>query len=409
MSKFNICIIGLGYVGLPLAIQLGRHFKTTGYDSYKKRIDNLKNHLDFNGEITKKDFLFSKKIKFTNNKNQIRESNIYIITVPSPINSKNEPDLKLLKKATKDVAQILKKDDIVVYESTVFPGFTNNIAVPILEKYSLLKFNKDFFCGYSPERINPGDKIHTVKNITKVISASNPKTLKKLKKIYGSFLKKNIFLAKSIEIAEAAKVIENTQRDLNISLINEFEKLFHKMNLNIYDILETAGTKWNFLKFKPGLVGGHCIGVDPYYLTYKAKQVGYNPKVILAGRKINDSMSYFYATNFLKNFKKKKLIILVLGLTFKENCRDIRNSKVFDMIDYFKKKKHTVDICDPNIDVIKNTYQKMFKKIGNLKKNFYDGIVVAVGHNFFKNLGLKNLKRLGKKKVVIYDIKNIYN
>lgn len=306
MKNIKICVIGLGYVGLPLAIEFGKKFKTVGYDNDFIRVKNLNKKIDSNNEVSKKDFLKSKKILFSNKIEDIRESNFFIITVPTPVTKNKKPDLRIIIEATSIVAKKLKRNDIVVFKSTVFPGFTEDIAVPILERFSGLSFNIDFFCGYSPERINPGDKEHTLRNITKVISGSNPKTLAIIKKVYQSILISKTFSARSIKIAEAAKVIENTQRDLNVALINELTQLFAKMNLNIYDILKAASTKWNFLKFTPGLVGGHCIGVDPYYLTHKARQIGFDPRVILAGRKINDDMSKFYIKDFLKKIKKKK-------------------------------------------------------------------------------------------------------
>lgn len=410
MKAIKICVIGLGYVGLPLAIEFGKKFETVGYDNDFLRVKNLRNKIDSNAEIPKKSFSQLNKILFTTKVENIRASNFYIITVPTPITKKKEPDLKIIIDATTLVAKKLKRNDIVVFESTVFPGFTEDIAVPILEKFSCLKFNIDFFCGYSPERINPGDKKHTIKNITKVISGSNPKTLAIIKKVYQSILISKTFSAKSIKIAEAAKVIENTQRDLNIALINELTQLFTKMKLNTYDILKAASTKWNFLKFTPGLVGGHCIGVDPYYLTHKARQIGFNPKVILAGRKTNDNMSKFYINDFLRKIKKnKKLKILILGITFKENCRDVRNSKVFDMVDLLSKKKHLVHIFDPLAKKIFNSYSKKIILKKNIKFNFYDGIIIAVAHNYFLKMGINKIKQYGTKDLFIYDIKNIFS
>jgi UDP-N-acetyl-D-galactosamine dehydrogenase len=409
MKDIKICVIGLGYVGLPLAIEFGKKFKTVGYDNDFLRVKNLNKKIDSNSEVLKKDFLKSKKILFSNKIEDISESNFFIITVPTPVNKNKKPDLRIIINATSIVAKKLKKNDIVVFESTVFPGFTEDIAVPILERFSGLLFNIDFFCGYSPERINPGDKEHTVRNITKVISGSNPKTLAIIKKVYQSILISKTFSAGSIKIAEAAKVIENTQRDLNVALINELTQLFTKMNLNIYDILKAASTKWNFLKFTPGLVGGHCIGVDPYYLTHKAKQIGFDPRVILAGRKINDDMSKFYINDFLKKIKKKKkLKILILGITFKENCRDIRNSKVLNMVDLLVKKKHLVHMFDPLAIKVDKSYSDNIIFKSNIKNNFYHGIIIAVAHNFFVKMGLNNIKKYGVKDSLIYDIKNIF-
>ena len=409
MKNIKICVVGLGYVGLPLAIEFGKKFETTGYDNSLSRIRALKKNKDSNDEIKKQDFFKSKKIIFTNNINDIGTSNFYIITVPTPINKNNTPDLRIIIDATTQVAKKLQKNDVVVFESTVFPGFTKDIAVPILEKFSTLTYNQDFFCGYSPERINPGDRKHTVKNIVKVISGSNKKTLNKIKSVYESFLTNGTYSAESIEVAEAAKVIENTQRDLNIALVNELSQLFSKMNLNTNNILDAAGSKWNFLKFKPGLVGGHCIGVDPYYLTYKAKQIGFNPKIILAGREVNDNMSKFYVEDFLKKAgNKKKLKILILGMTFKENCKDIRNSKVFDIANLLIKKKHLVHMSDPFVKTASINYMKNFISMKSINKNFYDGIIVAVGHNIFKKMGINSIKKFGITNSIFYDLKNIF-
>ena len=409
MKNIKICVVGLGYVGLPLAIEFGKKFETTGYDNSLSRIRALKKNKDNNDEIKKQDFFKSKKIIFTNNINDIETSNFYIITVPTPINKNNTPDLRIIIDATTQVAKKLQKNDVVVFESTVFPGFTKDIAVPILEKFSTLTYNQDFFCGYSPERINPGDRKHTVKNIVKVISGSNKKTLNKIKSVYESFLTNGTYSAESIEVAEAAKVIENTQRDLNIALVNELSQLFSKMNLNTNNILDAAGSKWNFLKFKPGLVGGHCIGVDPYYLTYKAKQIGFNPKIILAGREVNDNMSKFYVKDFLKKAgNRKKLKILILGVTFKENCKDIRNSKVFDIANLLIKKKHLVHMSDPFVKTVSINYMKNFISMKSINKNFYDGIIVAVGHNIFKKMGINSIKKFGITNSIFYDLKNIF-
>lgn len=409
--KKKICVIGLGYVGLPLLVNLAKKYKVIGYDQNEKRIKQLKKLFDKNNEITKIE-LRNKNINLIHEHQKIKYSNFYIIAVPTPVNSIKKPDLKIINKATKIVAKYLKKNDIVVFESTVFPGYTRDIAVPILEKYSDLKFNIDFSCGYSPERINPGDTKHTIKNIIKVTSGSNKKALFEINEVYKSIVKAGIFPAKSIEVAEAAKVIENTQRDINIALINEFQVLFDKLNLSTHQILEAASTKWNFLNFKPGLVGGHCIGVDPYYLTYKAKQVGYMPKVILSGRNLNDSMSGYYAQRFVKKIilnKKKNYKILILGLTFKENCNDTRNSKIFEIAKKLAKKS-IVDVFDPHVkkdDLFK--FNNRIKFIKTISKNKYDGIFIGVKHTIFQKMGIKNIKKFGNKKCIIYDLKNMFN
>jgi|TARA_B110001450_G_scaffold187488_1_gene175565 UDP-N-acetyl-D-glucosamine/UDP-N-acetyl-D-galactosamine dehydrogenase len=411
-KKFKIGVLGLGYVGLPLALSFGKKFDVIGYDTNFKRIENLKKNIDNNKEATSLDFLKSKKIKFSNKDTELKSCNIFIVTVPTPINSRNIPDLKILKKASSTVGNFLKKRDIVIFESTVYPGATEEICVPILEKKSNLKFNKDFFCGYSPERINPGDKINTFENISKVVSASNKNSLKIISQLYKSVIKKNIFSAKNIKTAEAAKIIENTQRDLNISLINECSQLFKKMNINIYDVLKAAGTKWNFLNFKPGMVGGHCIGVDPYYLTYKAKKIGFNPRVILSGRKINDSMTKYIfklINNKLSQKKKKpnKLKILIMGATFKENVSDTRNSKAIELINLLKKKYSKIDVFDPYIYDNKNQIKgvSIIKKPNNF---FYDCVVIAVPHKIFKKMGVKKILKFQNNKSLFIDLFNMF-
>ena len=369
-KQSKISIIGMGYVGLPLAEKLSKYYNVIGYDNNVDRINSLKNNLDYNSQITYSK-LKKKKIIFTFNEKDLLDSNIFIITVPTPIYKNKNPDLSYLLNATKIVANYLKKNSIVVYESTVFPGCTRNYCIPILSKVSGMRFNKDFFCGYSPERINVGDKINTIENIIKIVSGSTPKVSEILKNMYQKILsnKKNIYLTKSIEIAEAAKVIENIQRDLNIALINELALIFNKMKLNINDILDAASTKWNFVKYKPGLVGGHCIGVDPYYLTHACKKLRYKPKLILSGRQLNENVSKFLKDEMLKrlniNFKIKKFKILILGCTFKENCNDIRNSKAVDLVKYFEN-KHFVDVFDPYIDQYDFKKAKIIKKKINL-------------------------------------------
>ena len=411
-KNLKIGVIGLGYVGLPLALSFGKKFDVIGYDTNSRRIDDLKKNIDSNKEAKRSDFLQSKNINFSNKDTELKNCNIFIVTVPTPINYKNIPDLKILKKASNIVAKFLKKKDIVIFESTVYPGATEEVCVPILEKKSNLKFNKDFFCGYSPERINPGDKINTFENISKVVSASNKYSLKIISQLYKSVIKKEIFSAKNIKTAEAAKIIENTQRDLNISLINECSQLFKKMDINIYDVLKAAGTKWNFLNFKPGMVGGHCIGVDPYYLTYKAKKIGFNPRVILSGRKINDGMTkYVFRLINDKLLKKKKkpntLKILIMGATFKENVSDIRNSKAIELINLLKKKYSKIDVFDPYIYDNKNEINavNIIKKPNNF---FYDCIVIAVPHRIFKKIGIKKILKFQKNKSLFIDLFNMF-
>jgi len=384
-----------------------------GFDVDKKRINQLKSGIDKNLEISKKEFKNLKKIKFTNNKKDLEQANCFIVTVPTPIDKFKKPDLKPILEASKTVGKLLKKMDIIIYESTVYPGCIEEQCVPILEKFSKLKFNKHFFCGYSPERINPGDKKLKISSIKKITSGSTPKTAKLVDELYKEIIKVGTHRAPNIRVAEAAKVIENTQRDLNIALINELSILFNKLNIDTREVLDAAGSKWNFIPFRPGLVGGHCIGVDPYYLTYKAKKIGYNPKVILAGRDINDNMGYYVASELIKKMKKKNIKIkgakvLVMGLTFKEDCTDIRNSGIQNVINKLKKFDCKLDLYDPWADKIeiKKTYNTY--PISKLDKKKYDSIIIAVAHDKFKNLGMKFISSLCKKNHLIYDLKSLF-
>lgn len=413
ITDIKIGIIGLGYVGLPLALEFGRTFNVLGFDKNYERIVELKKGIDKNKEAKKQQFDSSKKVKFTSNFLDLKDANFYIVTVPTPITSSNKPDLSLVKDVCKKISKIIKFRDILVFESTVFPGATEEEFIPLIEKMSGLKGNKDFFYGYSPERINPGDQNRTLTKILKIVSGSNNYSLSIIKKVYGRIIKAGLYIADNIKIAEAAKVIENTQRDLNIALINELAFIFNKLNIDTNKVLDAANTKWNFINFRPGLVGGHCIGVDPYYLTYKAKKAGYNSKLILAGRKINNGVSKYIAKNILKkldkNLSKKKLIIF--GFTFKENCSDFRNTKVIDIIKELKKNKISIDIFDPH--VIKKDFSKSYKynlinDFKKIKKNYYDGIILAVNHDIFKKITLKKILLLCKKNKVIYDVKNIF-
>ena len=404
-----ICIIGLGYVGLPLSLAFSQKgFNVIGYDSSLKRINELKKLEDINGEFSKEELTCSKNILFTNEDSDINKANIYIITVPTPINKSKNPDLKPLLKASKTVGENLSKNDVVIYESTVYPGCTEEECVPVLEINSEMIFNKDFFCGYSPERINPGDKKRKLKDIVKVTSGSNHETAIKVDKLYKEIIEAGTHLAPSIKIAEASKVIENVQRDVNISLMNELAIIFNKMGIDTEDVLKASSTKWNFLNFKPGLVGGHCIGVDPYYLAYKAKQLGYTPNVILSGRKVNNKMGGHIADTIynliLKNKKNpENCNALVLGVTFKENCSDIRNSRVFDLHKSLIKLKLEVDLFDPyaiNEDVFKNYNVNLIQQI----KRKYDVIILAVAHDEFLKMNLVNFK---KSNGIIYDVKSV--
>ena len=409
----KIAIIGLGYVGLPLAVEFGKKFSTVGYDVSAIRVKELKLGNDRTGEVSKNKINSSLQLSFSNDINELKQCNIFIVAVPTPINKNNTPDLKLLLSASKLVGGLLKRRDIVVYESTVYPGCTEEDCVPVLEEESGLKYNKDFYCGYSPERINPGDKKRTLTNIVKITSGSNTYAANIVDKLYSAIIKAGIFRADSIKVAEAAKVIENCQRDINIAFVNELSIIFNKMGLNTKDVLEAAETKWNFLSFKPGLVGGHCIGVDPYYLTYQAKKTGYNSKVILSGRKLNDSMPKYISKEIISYFNKKKRIInnlkgLVLGVTFKEDCSDIRNSKVIDIINYLSNKKIAIDSYDPFADKeeVKKEYNLDLISFNNIRKRYYDFILIAVSHNQFVNLNLNKFCR--SKQSLIYDLKNIY-
>ncbi len=413
-KKITVGIIGLGYVGLPLSIRMASKFNVLGYDVDKERINQLKRNIDNTKEVSKKELLKEKSLKFTNNIKEINECNFYIVTLPTPINKNKKPDLTILKSATKSLAKYIKKDDIIVYESTVYPGVTEEICAPIIEKYSGLKFNKDFFCGYSPERINPGDKKRKIHNIKKVVSGSTPATLKKINKVYSSIISAGTYKAESIKIAEAAKVIENTQRDLNIALINEISIIFDNLNIDVHKVLAAAKTKWNFIPFTPGLVGGHCIGVDPYYLTYLSEKLGHKPRVILSGRKTNDQMHRFVSNKVIGKLKTKKISpkksnILIMGYTFKENCPDIRNTKVKDLALYLKKFVKKVDIYDPWVNSL-DEFKKINKInfINRIKLNSYDGIIISVGHNEFKKIGLKKIKSYGKTKSILLDFKRIF-
>ena len=410
LSDMRIAVVGLGYVGLPLAVEFGRKRNVIGFDTNKVRIKELNKGLDRTLETTEKELNDAVYLSYTNNLEDIRDCNIYIITVPTPIDNDKKPDLAPLVKATKAIGSILKTGDIVIYESTVYPGATEEVCVPILEKQSGLSFNYDFFCGYSPERINPGDKDHRITTIKKVTSGSTPEIAKKIDELYQEIITEGTYMANSIKVAEAAKVIENTQRDVNIALINELSLIFNELGIDTESVLEAAGTKWNFLPFRPGLVGGHCIGVDPYYLTHKALEVGYNPEIILAGRRINDNMSLFIADQVSKLMTKKDISlngsnILMMGLAFKENCPDIRNTKVVDLIDELKNLNCSVDVYDPWVDKLEAMHEYNIELINAPVKGKYDAIVIAVAHDIFKDYSPNKIKDFGKDNHVIYDIK----
>lgn len=402
----KIGIIGLGYVGLPLAVEFGKKFETIGYDINSKRISELKGGRDNTLEVEDSELKEVKHLAFTDDLNDLADCNIYIVTVPTPIDFYKQPDLTPLKKASEAIGTVLSKDDIVIYESTVYPGCTEEVCVPILEEKSNLTYNKDFYCGYSPERINPGDKEHRLPFIKKVTSGSTPEIADKVDTLYAKIITAGTHKASSIKVAEAAKVIENSQRDLNIAFVNELALIFDKLEIDTHEVLEAAGTKWNFLPFKPGLVGGHCIGVDPYYLTHKAAGVGYNPQVILAGRRINDNMGIYIANKVIKLMAQndnpiKNSRALVLGITFKENCPDIRNSRVIDVVNELESFGVNVDIYDPHADrnEVENEYSK---KLIAKPEGPYSAIILAVGHNEFAHINLDELKN---DKSVIYDVK----
>ena len=409
-NNIKIAIIGLGYVGLPLLEEFTKKFSSIGYDNNKKRIDELSLSYDRTNQIKKHKL---KKLSFTKNLKKIRNCNIFIVTVPTPITKSNKPDLKHLINATKTLSKILKKNDLIIYESTVYPGCVENICANIIEKNTNFKLNSDFFLGYSPERISPGEKQKNLKNIVKIVSGSNQTITNFIDKLYKTIIK-TTYKCSSIRVAEAAKVIENTQRDLNIALMNELSILFSKLNIDTNEVLDAAKSKWNFLPFKPGLVGGHCIGVDPYYLTYKAESIGYSPKIILAGRELNDKMGSYVASVLIKKMEKKNIQIkgakiLIMGLTFKENCPDIRNSGVQSIITELNKFECNLDLQDPYVDreEIKKIYN--IYPITDMSQNTYDAVIIAVAHNEFKTVKLNQIKTLCKKNHIIFDLKNLYN
>tara|TARA_X000000950_G_scaffold289367_1_gene412463 strand:- start:7382 stop:8662 length:1281 start_codon:yes stop_codon:yes gene_type:complete len=413
-KDLKLAIIGMGYVGLPLALEFSRKREVIGFDINEKRINELNSGIDRNLEFSREELKNLKKLDFTYSEEGLKSANCFIITVPTPIDEFKKPDLKPLLQASELIGKILKMNDLIIYESTVFPGCIEEECVPVLEKFSNLKYNKDFFCGYSPERMNPGDKDHTVSNIKKVTSGSTTKIADLVDDLYNEIVNVGTHKASSIKIAEAAKVIENTQRDLNIALINELSIIFSKMKIDTHEVLEAAGSKWNFLPFKPGLVGGHCIGVDPYYLTYKAESIGYRPKIILAGRELNDNMGKHVVSELIKEMKNKNIQvkrskILIMGLTFKENCSDIRNSGIQKVITELKKFNCTINLYDPWVD--KEEIIKQYDIVPNLElnKNTYDGIIVAVAHQKFKKMGIETILSLCKTKHIIFDLKNLFN
>lgn len=412
LEDIKLAIIGLGYVGLPLAVEFGRKRSVVGFDINERRIKELRNGNDFTLETTQDELAAAEQLKYTTQTDDLRSCNCYIVTVPTPIDEHKRPDLTPLIKASETVGKVLKKGDIVIYESTVYPGCTEEDCVPVLEKHSGLRFNQDFYCGYSPERINPGDKEHRVTNIKKVTSGSTPEIADLVDALYNEIITVGTHKAESIKVAEAAKVIENTQRDLNIALINELALIFNKMGIDTEAVLKAAGSKWNFLPFRPGLVGGHCIGVDPYYLTYKAQAIGYHPEIILAGRRLNDSMGNYVVAQLVKAMTKRRIQVdgakvLVMGLTFKENCPDLRNTRVVDIVSELTDYNCSVDVYDPWVDVEEARHEYGITPVDKPNAGSYDAIILAVAHQQFKNMGAAGVRSLGRPNSVLYDLKYV--
>ena len=414
LRNCKVGVLGLGYVGLPLAVEFGKHFRTVGFDIKAARVAELKKGRDSTLEVEPGELRAAKGLSYSTDVKDLKPCQVFIVTVPTPIDGYKRPDLTPIVRASELLGGVLKKGDIVVFESTVYPGCTEEVAVPILERLSGLKFNRDFFCGYSPERINPGDKTHRLTTIKKITSSSTPEVADFVDSLYASVVKAGTHKASSIRVAEAAKVIENTQRDVNIALINELALIFNRLGIDTEEVLEAAGTKWNFLPFRPGLVGGHCIGVDPYYLTHKAQEIGYHPEMILAGRRINDNMAIYVAERIAQLMIKKRIHvkgsrILVMGLTFKENCPDVRNSKVADVVRELQKYGAKVDVYDPWVDHAEAQHEYGIKPIGKLAKGKYDAVVLAVAHKEFRDMGIDAIRSLARKPHVLYDIKYLFD
>ena len=412
LSDLKIAIIGLGYVGLPLAVEFGKQLPVVGFDIQQKRIQELQSGQDHTLEVSSEELKQATHLSYSANLDDLRSCNFFIVTVPTPIDEFKQPDLTPLIKASTSIGKVLKKGDVVVYESTVYPGATEEACIPVLEQVSGLKFNQDFFAGYSPERINPGDKLHRVTNILKVTSGSTPEVADFVDAVYQLIVTAGTHKAPSIKVAEAAKVIENTQRDVNIALINELALIFNKMNIDTEEVLKAAGTKWNFLPFRPGLVGGHCIGVDPYYLTHKAQSLGLHPEIILAARRLNDRMGEYVATQLIKEMVKQRIQvvgarILILGLSFKENCPDIRSTKIVDMVKALKEYDLDLDIYDPWVDPLEAAKEYGIDPVSSLANAKYDAIVLAVAHDQFKQMSVDDFEKLGKAQHVLYDLKYI--
>ena len=413
INNLKIAVIGLGYVGLPLAVEFGKQHSVVGFDINTTRIDELTSGTDHTLEVSDDELLQAAHLSYSANMADLNDCNFFIVTVPTPIDDYKQPDLTPLIKASTAIGGILKPNDIVVYESTVYPGATEEVCIPVLESVSGLVFNQDFYAGYSPERINPGDKEHRVTNILKVTAGSTPEIADFVDDVYNLIITAGTHKAPSIKVAEAAKVIENTQRDVNIALINELAVIFNKMNIDTEAVLEAAGTKWNFLPFRPGLVGGHCIGVDPYYLTHKAQAIGYNPEIILAGRRLNDSMGEYVSTQLIKTMIKKRIQVegakvLILGLSFKENCPDVRNTKIIDIVYELQEYNIEVDIYDPWVNAAAAQHEYGVSPIDMPLANQYDGIILAVAHQQFIKMGIDMIRSFGKEAHILYDLKYVF-
>jgi UDP-N-acetyl-D-galactosamine dehydrogenase len=412
LNDIKLAVIGLGYVGLPLAAEFGRGRSVVGFDINQRRIDELKTGNDITLETTREELTAAKHLHYTTELDELKSCNCYIVTVPTPIDAHKRPDLTPLLRASETIGKVLKKGDIVIYESTVYPGCTEDDCVPVLEKHSGLKFNRDFYCGYSPERINPGDKQHRITSIRKVTSGSTPEIADLIDSLYNEIITAGTHKAESIRVAEAAKVIENTQRDLNIALINELALIFNKMGIDTEAVLKAAGSKWNFMPFRPGLVGGHCIGVDPYYLTHKAKAIGYHPEIILAGRRLNDSMGAYVVAQLVKAMTKKRMQVesarvLIMGLAFKENCPDLRNTRVVDIVAELREYNCCVDVYDPWISVKEAEHEYQITPIKKPEPGTYDAVIIAVAHNEFKKIGAAGIRAFGNDGCVVYDLKYV--
>jgi len=413
LRKCRIGVVGLGYVGLPLAVEFGKHFETIGFDVNPQRVAQLRKGRDSTLEVSREELRAAQQLTFTTDLEGLRRCRVFIVTVPTPIDGYKRPDLSPLVRASESVGTVLSRDALVIYESTVYPGCTEEVCVPILERVSGLKFNRDFFAGYSPERINPGDKEHRLTTITKVTSGSTPEVAEFVDQLYGTIVAAGTHKASSIRVAEAAKVIENTQRDVNIALINELALIFNRLGIDTEEVLQAAGSKWNFLPFRPGLVGGHCIGVDPYYLTHKAQEIGYHPEMILAGRRLNDNMALHVAAQITRLMAAKRIHVkgarvLMLGMTFKENCPDIRNSKVVDVVRELRKQGARVEVYDPWANAAECRHEYGLNPVRALKPNRYDAAVVAVAHRQFRELGAPGVRRLCRRRHVLYDIKHVF-